>query len=77
MDELKVLLNDNSIEYSETELVVNKDGVNGGAPNSTIVNLDSVFVSLTSHLDSRVSWVRTPPRAALLFFLGKKELSWV
>jgi gamma-aminobutyric acid type B receptor len=43
MDELKVLLNDNSIEYSETELVVNEDGVNGGPPNSTIVNLDSVF----------------------------------
>ena len=62
-----MLLNDNSIEYSETELVIDEAGVNGGPPNSTIVNLDSVFVSLTSHLDSRVSWVRTPTRAALLF----------
>ena len=32
---------------------------------------------LLSHLVSRVSWVRIPPRAAFFPFLWKKELSWV
>jgi hypothetical protein len=75
MDELKVLLKGNSIEYSETELVIDEEGVDGGPPNSTIVNLDSVFVSMTARLDCRVSWVRIPPRAALLllkFFYSQR-----
>ena len=46
MDELKILLKNKSIDYSETELVINAEGVEGGPPNSTIVNLNTVFVSL-------------------------------
>ena len=52
MDELKVLLDGRDIEYSETELVINEDGVPDGPPNSTIENLNSVFVSLI------ISWLR-------------------
>ena len=47
MDELKPLLDDNKIDYSETELVINEDGVEDGPPNSTIENLGNIFVSLT------------------------------
>ena len=46
MDELKLLLDGRDIEYSETELVINEDGVPDGPPNSNIENLNSVFVSL-------------------------------
>ena len=39
MDDLKDLLDKNGVEYSETELVINVDGVPDGYPNQTIVNL--------------------------------------
>ena len=62
MDELKVLLDGRDIEYSETELVINEDGVPDGPPNSTIENLNSVFVSLiTEGLRARVAEWSNPP----------------
>ena len=33
-------------------------------------------VGRAARLDCRVSWVRIPPRATLLLFFEKKELSW-
>ena len=38
--------------------------------------IHTCIVHAVGSLDCRVSWVRIPPRAALLFF-EKKELSWV
>ena len=48
MDDLKVLLEENSIDYSEKELVINEEGVDNGYPNSTIEDLSNVFVSQSS-----------------------------
>ena len=46
MDELKVLLKENDVEYSENELVIDEDGTNEGPANSTIVGLSrNTFVS--------------------------------
>ena len=44
MDELKVLLDNNSVHWTEKELKINPDGVPNGRPNSAIENLDTIFV---------------------------------
>ena len=45
MDELKVMLDDNNVDYSETELVINENGIPGGPLNASIEGLSDVFVS--------------------------------
>ena len=45
MDELKVMLDDNNVDFSETELVINENGIPGGPLNASIEGLSDVFVS--------------------------------
>ena len=42
-----------------------------------VLSLVCVHVHVYTCLESRVSWVRVPPRAARFSFGKKKELSWL
>ena len=50
MDELKFLLDETDIEYTETEIIINNKGIKNRYNGSKIENIESIFVSLHKNL---------------------------
>ena len=62
MDELKELLEEHEIDYSETELVIVEGGIDGGHRDSSIEGLSDIFVSyLSAHYTTCACGLRSPP----------------